>query len=91
MSLHLAILRNQYRDSVALMQLSAALARTDASRRPAALVAELADAETRVMIARRFYNDAVRDTRSLGERRLVRRLHLGGTAPLPQFFEIIER
>ena len=43
------------------------------------------------MIARRFYNDAVRDTRSLGERRLVRRLHLGGTAPLPQFFEIIER
>ncbi len=72
-------------------ELSAALARTDAPGRPAALVAELADAETRVMIARRFYNDAVRDTRSLGERRLVRRLHLGGTAPLPQFFEIIER
>lgn len=71
--------------------LSAALARTDATRRPAALVAELADAETRVMMARRFYNDAVRDTRSLGERRLVRWLHLGGTAPLPQFFEIIER
>ena len=71
--------------------LSAALARTDARGRPAALVAELADAETRVMMARRFYNDAVRDTRSLGERRLVRLLHLGGTAPLPQFFEIIER
>ena len=31
MSLHLAILRNQYRDSVALMQLSAALARAKAS------------------------------------------------------------
>ncbi|MGK2315973.1 NUDIX hydrolase [Gordonia rhizosphera NBRC 16068] len=72
-------------------RVSAQLARTDSHSRPQGLVVELADAETRVMMARRFYNDAVRDTRNLGERRLVRWLHLGGTAELPQFFEIIER
>lgn len=55
------------------------------------LVAELADAEARVLIARRFHNDAVRDTLALRTRRLVRWLHLGGTAPLPQYFEITER
>lgn len=55
------------------------------------LVAELADAEARVLIARRFHNDAVRDTLALRTRRLVRWLHLGGTAPLPQYFEISER
>lgn len=71
--------------------LSAGLARTDAHQRSQALVVELADAETRVMMARRFYNDAVRDTRALGERRLVRWLRLGGRAPLPTYFEIIER
>lgn len=71
--------------------LSAALARVDADVRPPALIAELADAETRVMMARRFYNDAVRDTRSLAERRLVRLLRLGGHAPVPEYFEIVER
>ncbi|ASR03566.1 NUDIX hydrolase [Gordonia rubripertincta] len=71
--------------------LSAALARTDASGRSPALVIELADAETRVMMARRFYNDAVRDTRALAERRLVRWLRLGGHASPPTYFEIIER
>jgi 8-oxo-dGTP pyrophosphatase MutT (NUDIX family) len=58
---------------------------------PSALVAELADAEARVLLARRFHNDAVRDTRALGERPLVRLLRLGGTAPLPEYFEIVER
>mgnify|MGYP002147325794 CR=1 FL=1 len=39
MSLHLAILRNQYRDSVALMQLSAALARLDGIAQASAVMA----------------------------------------------------
>lgn len=70
---------------------SAALARTDNGTRPASLSIELADAETRVMMARRFYNDAVRDTRALATRRPVRWLRLGGTAAPPAYFEISER
>ena len=72
-------------------ELSAALAIVDPSALPSALVAELADAEARVLLARRFHNDAVRDTRALAERPLVRLLRLGGTAPLPEYFEIVER
>ncbi|MEO9328605.1 LemA family protein [Gordonia aurantiaca] len=71
--------------------LSVGLARAGAHGRSTALAVELADAETRVMMARRFYNDAVRDTRALAERRLVRWLRLGGRAPMPTYFEIIER
>ncbi|HJT92510.1 MAG TPA: NUDIX domain-containing protein, partial [Mycobacterium sp.] len=56
-----------------------------------ALVAELADAEARVLLARRFHNDAVRDTLALRERPAVRMLRLGGTAALPTYFEIAER
>ncbi|GAB2657242.1 hypothetical protein GCM10027169_20930 [Gordonia jinhuaensis] len=70
---------------------SAALAQVDPATLRSQLVSELADAETRVMIARRFYNDAVRDTLALRNRRLVRWLQLGGTAPRPQYFEIVER
>ena len=55
------------------------------------LAAELADAEARVLLARRFHNDAVRDTLALRGRRPVRLLRLGGTAPLPRYFEIAER
>ena len=47
----------------------------------------MADAQTRVIMARRFSNDAVRDTRALAERRSVRWLRLGGRAPLPDYFE----
>lgn len=72
-------------------ELSAALSRVDIAALPAALVAELADAEARVLLARRFHNDAVRDTLALRERPLVRWLHLGGRAPLPTYFEITER
>ena len=72
-------------------ELSAALAIVDPSAIPVALVAELADAEARVLLARRFHNDAVRDTLALRERRPVRWLRLGGTAPLPNYFEIAER
>lgn len=71
--------------------LSSALALVDPTSLPTALVAELADAEARVLLARRFHNDAVRDTLSLRERPMVRLLHLGGTAALPGYFEIAER
>jgi 8-oxo-dGTP pyrophosphatase MutT (NUDIX family) len=72
-------------------QLSAALAMVDPEALPAGLIAELADAEARVLLARRFHNDAVRDTLALRDRRLVRLLRLGGTAGLPSYFEIAER
>ncbi|MEV0292547.1 NUDIX domain-containing protein [Nocardia sp. NPDC050710] len=72
-------------------QLSAALSGIDIALLRPQLVAELADAEARVLIARRFHNDAVRDTLALRTRRPVRILHLGGTAPLPTYFEITER
>ncbi len=72
-------------------ELSAAVAMVDPAALPTALIAELADAEARVLLARRFHNDAVRDTLALRERRPVRWLRLGGTAPLPSYFEIAER
>ncbi|WP_054814370.1 NUDIX hydrolase [Nocardia arizonensis] len=72
-------------------QLSVALSAVDIAQLHPQLVAELADAEARVLIARRFHNDAVRDTLALRTRRPVRVLHLGGTAPLPTYFEITER
>ncbi|GLP75978.1 exopolyphosphatase [Mycobacterium antarcticum] len=72
-------------------ELSTALAGVDPASLPVALVAEMADAEARVLLGRRFHNDAVRDTLALRERPLVRWLHLGGTAPMPSYFEIAER
>ena len=72
-------------------ELSAALAMVAPASLPVALVAELADAEARVLLARRFHNDAVRDTLALRERPAVRMLRLGGTAALPTYFEIAER
>lgn len=71
-------------------ELSTALAMVDPSTLPTALVAELADAEARVLLARRFHNDAVRDTLALRERPAVRWLRLGGRAALPSYFEIAE-
>jgi hypothetical protein len=49
---------------------------------------ELTDTANRVMIARRFYNDAVRDTRTLRARRMPRLLRLAGRRGMPQFFDI---
>jgi 8-oxo-dGTP pyrophosphatase MutT (NUDIX family) len=72
-------------------ELSAALALVDPASLPVALVAELADAEARVTLARRFHNDAVRDTLALRDRPAVRLLRLGGTAALPTYFEIAEQ
>ena len=71
-------------------ELSTALELVDPSMLPVALVAELADAEARVLLARRFHNDAVRDTLALRERRAVQWLKLGGRASLPTYFEFAE-
>jgi hypothetical protein len=57
---------------------------------PDPVLADLVDAEQLLILARRVYNDAVRDTRELRSRRLVRWLHLAGTAPMPEYFEIAD-
>jgi hypothetical protein len=49
---------------------------------------ELTEAAARVLIARRFYNDAVRDTRALRGRRMPRLFRLAGRRPMPEFFDI---
>lgn len=53
-----------------------------------ALLADLSTACTSVVVARRFYNDAVRDTCAVRTRRLVRLLRLSGHAPAPGYFDI---
>ena len=50
--------------------------------------AELHEAAARVRIARGFYNDAVRDTRALRERRMPRMFHMAGRRVMPEFFDI---
>lgn len=52
--------------------------------------AELDEAEQVLVLARRMHNDAVRDTLGLRSRRMVRWLHLAGTAPVPAYFEIAD-
>lgn len=71
-------------------RLSLQLAAVDRAKLPLALTAELIDAEHRMVIARRVHNDAVRDTLTQRRRRLVRWLKLAGTAPRPEYFEIVE-
>jgi hypothetical protein len=58
---------------------------------PAALRDDLQGTGTRVGLARRFYNDAVRDTRELRGRRLRRLFRLHASRPLPRFFDIDDR
>ncbi len=60
-------------------------------RLPAALLADLDGTATRIGLARRFYNDAVRDTRALRRRRLPRVLRLHASRPLPRYFDIDDR
>ena len=57
---------------------------------PDPLLADLVDAEQLLALSRRVHNDAVRDTRELRSRRLVRWLHLAGTARMPEYFEIAD-
>ncbi|WP_298180029.1 NUDIX hydrolase [Saccharomonospora sp.] len=71
-------------------ELTRRLAQVDRSRLPVGLAEELADAEQRVVIARRVYNDAVRDALALRRRLRVRYFRLAGTAPWPEYFEIAE-
>jgi hypothetical protein len=71
-------------------ELTRLLAALDRSRLGRGLATELADAEQRVVLARRVHNDAVRDTLALRRRRKVRWLRLAGTAPQPEYFEIAE-
>ncbi len=58
---------------------------------PPALRDDLEGTATRVGLARRFYNDAVRDIRALRRRRLARVFRLHGSRPLPRFFDIDDR
>jgi hypothetical protein len=58
---------------------------------PAALQADIQGTAVRVGLARRFYNDAVRDTRALRRRRVSRLLRLHAGRPLPRFFDIDAR
>ncbi|AWB85084.1 hypothetical protein C3E79_06230 [Corynebacterium liangguodongii] len=57
-------------------------ARADAAREA------LAEADVRVMLALRFYNDAVRETRAIRLLAPVRALRLGGTAALPDYAHV---
>lgn len=59
-------------------------------RQPAPIPESLTDAATRVEMAHRFYNEAVTYTRGLRTRISVRVLRLGGTAPLPEYFELVD-
>ena len=52
-----------------------------------AAVGELAIAARKVMLARQFHNDAVRDLLSLRRKWLVRTLHLYGRAKAPEYEE----
>jgi hypothetical protein len=71
-------------------ELSQLLAVVDRQGVEPADVDRLADSEQRVLIARRVYNDAVRDTLALRSHRMVRWLRLAGTAAAPRYFDIAE-
>jgi hypothetical protein len=70
--------------------LGRALGEVDRTVLPPAVLDELVDAEQLLVLARRVHNDAVRDTLALRSRRLVRWLHLAGTAAMPAYFEIAD-
>lgn len=66
------------------------LSSVDVETLPTDLAAEFVDVTDRVVMARRFYNDAVRDTRSLREKFTVRALRLAGRAPMPDYVELVD-
>jgi len=70
--------------------LGVVLAGLDPRDLPPDLAAELDDVTDRLAMARRFYNDAVRDTRALREKSSVRALRLAGRAPLPDYVELVD-
>jgi hypothetical protein len=74
-------------------QLSRELARlADSSRRvflaPSPAAVDVHDDALRASIARRFFNDTVRDALVVRDRRIVRWLRLAGHAPHPAYFEM---
>jgi hypothetical protein len=78
---------------VAENALSRALAALAADRpqlfmAPGRPAAQVHDEALRAMIARRFYNDTVRDALVVRDRRVVRWLGLAGRAPHPAYFEM---
>jgi hypothetical protein len=75
---------------VAENTLGRVLADLDRSVLPPDLLEELVDAEQLLVLARRVHNDAVRDTRMLRSRRMVRWLRLAGSARMPEYFEIAD-
>ena len=56
-----------------------------------ALRNDLAGTGARLQLARRFYNDAVRDTTALRTRRLPRLMRLHASRPMPRYFDIDDR
>jgi hypothetical protein len=58
---------------------------------PTSLRTDLDGTAIRLALARRFFNDAVRDTRALREARFSRVLHLHASRPLPRYFDIDDR
>jgi hypothetical protein len=58
---------------------------------PTALRNDLAGTATRVGLARRFYNDAVRDTQALRRSRFARVMRLHRSRPMPRYFDIDAR
>ena len=69
-------------------ELSTALRLAEPLLPPAPCRAELADAATRVRLARALHNHAVADTLVLRLRRLPRALRLAGHRVLPRYFDI---
>lgn len=58
---------------------------------PSSLQGELNSTTERVVLARRFYNDAVRDNRQLRGQGLPRLFRLAARRPLPAHFDIDDR
>jgi hypothetical protein len=72
--------------SRALAQVAATV--PDVFTEPTDAGTEMHDEALRATFARRFHNDAVRDALVVRDRRLVRWLHLAGSAPHPAYFEM---
>lgn len=93
-----ALLRGLARQADSAGRSRRAAAETDLSRAlsalpatvPPELLGELVDAQERLTLARRFYNDAVRDTVALRQAGFTRFFRLAGSAAMPEVFEIAD-
>lgn len=64
---------------------------SDVGQLPESLSVDLRSTTERVVLARRFYNDAVRDNRQLRGQGLPRLFRLAARRPLPAHFDIDDR